>query len=113
MANTYTWSWPALDTVFGPDGDGDENIVTVVHYGYTVADAEETSAQTIGTVGLEKGEDDFIELEDIDEATLTGWVEGALGEERVAELKLELDNRLAEKVTPTQSTVRTMPWDDS
>ena len=35
---------------------------------------------------------------------VTGWVEGIMGEEEVANLKSALDSKIAEEITPTTET---------
>jgi hypothetical protein len=44
-------------------------------------------------------------------AVVVGWVEEDIGEDGLVAMKLKLDAQIAEEVTPTRETSRTMPWE--
>ena len=46
----------------------------------------------------------FVAFADLDAAKVQSWVEAALTSDTVAELKANLDEQIAEKITPTSVT---------
>ena len=46
----------------------------------------------------------FTAFADLTNDQITGWVESALGEDKVTEIKANISNQIAELVTPTQET---------
>ena len=46
----------------------------------------------------------FTAFADLTNDQITGWVESAIGEDEVTELKTNVSNQIAELVTPTQKT---------
>jgi hypothetical protein len=125
MANTYSWSFEALDVELGPDTDDHTDIVMVIHWrytatapppGYTNSDGDEVpyTATNIGTSSIkwEEGEP-WIPYEDLEESDVQAWTEDQIGEVDLAEMQGRLDANIAEQVTPTHETFRTMPWGES
>ena len=114
MANTYSWSFEALDLELGPDAENHTDVVFVIHWRYSATDGEDPphTAQNIGTSSIvwEEG-DPWIEYADLTESDVEGWVEEEIGEDELAEMKLRLDANIEEQVSPTRETNRTMPWD--
>ena len=48
---------------------------------------------------------DFIPFADLTNAKVTEWCETTMGEEKVAEMKANLDAQIAEKINPTSVTL--------
>ena len=116
MANTFSWSFEALDVELGPDAESHTDIVMTIHWRYSATDEEDPphTATAIGTVAMtwEEG-DPWIEFEDLEQSDIEGWVEEDLGEEGFEQMQAGLDAQIEEMVTPTRETKRVMPWDDS
>ena len=63
------------------------------------------SALMYGTQTLDTSDlSSFTAFADLTNDQITGWVESALGEDKVTELKANISNKIAELVTPTQET---------
>jgi hypothetical protein len=71
--------------------DGQEVPYTASVYG-----TQSLSLEDVGT--------DFLPFEDLTNEIVTGWVEGNMGEEEVANLKTSLDSKITEEITPTTET---------
>ena len=54
--------------------------------------------------------DDFVEYDDLTEEIVIGWLKGALGDAKVAEIEAEALAKLEEKLNPTSETVDVFPW---
>ena len=115
MAISYSWSFEALDVELGPDAEDHTDVVYTIHWRYSATDGEDAPhpASSIGTssVKWEEGEP-WIPYEDLTESDVQGWTEEQLGEERIEGMESSLAANIAEQVTPTHETFRTMPWNE-
>ena len=48
----------------------------------------------------------FIPFADLTNATITEWVETTMGEEKVSEMKTNLDNKIESLINPTSVTLQ-------
>lgn len=110
MANTYTWNCKTVDVY--PSYESQTDVVYNVHwilngesdqqdsegnnYKARVYNTQELTLDDVGS--------GFIPFADLTNATVTGWVETALGAEEVAHLKSIIDSIIAEQVNPTSET---------
>ena len=109
MAINYTWN---VSTVDVKEIDGNADTVFNVHWRLTGtddannnADGNPQAATVYGTIGLDTEDlSDFIAFADLTVSDVQGWVEAAMGEDRVTEIKAGLDTTIAELVTPTVQT---------
>ena len=115
MANTYSWTIRQLSYEIGPDSEGHSDVVLSVDWLLKASDEAAPPHEALWS-GLAKvtwdEDDDFIPYEDLTEADVVGWVEEDIGESELADMKSKLDAQIAEEVTPTHETSRTMPWDE-
>ena len=110
MAISYAWDVSTVDTY--PTKDSNSDVVYNVHWRLTATDDanndSEGNPQTAGVYGSQGLDTDsissFVAFADLDAAKVQGWVEAALGADKVTELKAGLDAQIAEKVTPTSVT---------
>ena len=115
MANTYSWTVQQLSYEIGPDPEGHSDVVYSVDWLLTASDEEGPPHEALwsGFTEVTRDEgDDWIPYEDLTEAVVVGWVEEDIGAAELADMKSKLDAQIAEEVTPTHETSRTMPWDD-
>jgi len=103
MAINYTWD---VSTVDVKEIDGNADTVFNVHWRLTgTDDANDESATVYGTIGLDTEDlSDFIAFADLTVSDVQGWVEAAMGEDSITEMKANLDATIAELVTPTVQT---------
>tara|TARA_B100000902_G_C27143479_1_gene829909 strand:+ start:555 stop:875 length:321 start_codon:yes stop_codon:yes gene_type:complete len=100
---TYTWNNKTVDTY--PSLEGNSDVIFNVHWRLTGTDDSDNIGSVYGTQSLETSDlSDFTAFEDITEEDINGWVEEALGEEKVDELKANIDAQIEEKVNPTVVT---------
>ena len=110
MAINYTWDVSTCDTY--PTKGGKSNVVHNVHWRITGTDSSNKdsngnpqTAEVYGSQGLDTSDlSSFTNWSSLDAAKVQGWVEAALGADKVTELKAGLDSQIAEKVTPTSVT---------
>ena len=104
MANTYSWNCRTVDTY--PTQDSLSDVVYNVHWRYTGTDGTNSTTvigtQTISTEDIDS--ESFVSFDDLTHDDIIGWVETAMGTERVAELQASLDSQLTELATPTSVT---------
>ena len=106
MANTYTWSYPQLDTA---PTEGDlSDVIKTIHWRITaVSDSEQDadnnylSVSTYGTTGVEVDDDaDFIAFDSVTKDWCKEKVLASL-DKTEAEMQANLDAQIAEMATPS------------
>ena len=115
MAISYAWSFSALDVELGPDADDHTDVVYTIHWRYTATDGEDPphTAAAIGTASVKWEEGDpWIPYADLTESDVQGWTVEQLGEEQIEAMQASFDAQIAEQITPTHETFRTMPWEE-
>ena len=113
MAINYTWDVSTVDvkeidskadTVFNVHwrltGTDDTNTVKDWQGNDVTATATVYSVQSLDTSDLS----DFTAFSDLTASDVEGWVEAAMGEDKITEMKANLDATIAELVTPTIQT---------
>ena len=108
--NTYTWNCRTVDCY--PTFEDNADVVYNVHWRLNCTsdkvDAEGNPyvASVYGTKAISTEDiKDFIPFADLDNATVTGWVESTMGEEEVAELKSNLDANIESQINPSSVTL--------
>ena len=107
MANTYTWVISQLECY--PQHEGHTDVVFTVHWRRQATDGEHT-ADIYGSQAVTLDPDaPFTPFAQITKAQVEGWLEDAMGAERVAELDATLDKQIkSEKKPPI--TRPALPW---
>ena len=109
MAINYTWN---VSTVDVKEIDSNADTVFNVHWRLTGtddanndADGNPQAATVYGTQSLDTSDlSDFTAFADLTASDVQGWVEAAMGEDKITEMKAGLDANIAELVTPTVQT---------
>ena len=109
MAINYTWD---VSTVDVKEIDGNADTVFNVHWRLTGtddanndADGNPQAATVYGTQSLDTSDlSDFTAFADLTVSDVQGWVEAAMGEDEITNMKANLDATIAELVTPTVQT---------
>ena len=100
---TYTWNNKTVDTY--PNLDGNADVIFNVHWRLTGEDENGNVGSVYGTQSLDTSDlSSFTDFNDVTEEQINGWIETAMGEDRVAELKANIDAQIAEKINPTVVT---------
>ena len=100
---TYTWNNKTVDTY--PSLEGKTDVIFNVHWRLTGQDEDGNVGSSYGTQSLETSDlSNFTAFADITEEDINGWVETALGEEKVTGLKTSIDAQIAEQINPTVVT---------
>ena len=110
MAIGYTWNVSTVDTY--PTLDGNADVVYNVHWRLTAeddanqdADGNNWTATSYGTQSVDTSDlSSFTSFADLTSSDVQGWVETAMGEEAVADLKAGLDAQIEAKINPTSVT---------
>jgi len=110
MAINYAWDVSTVDT--HPTKDSNSDVVYNVHWRLTAtddanndADGNPQTSSVYGSQGLDTDDiSSFTAFADLTSSDVQGWVEAALGADKVTELKSGLDAQIAEKITPTSVT---------
>lgn len=104
---TYTWVFPSLDVA--PSEGGMTNVVKSVYWRLGASDGTNMT-DIYGTQTLASPDPNaFLAFDDLTEATVQGWVEAAMGEERVAQMKAALDAQL-ERIANPPIVTQNPPW---
>jgi len=113
MTINYTWD---VSTVDVKEIDGNADTVFNVHWRLTGTDDANTvkdmsdndvaaAATVYGTIGLDTEDlSDFTAFADLTVSDVQGWVEAAMGEEAVTNIKAGLDAQIEELVNPVVQT---------
>ena len=100
MAKTYTWKISDLERQLA------DGFVETVHWRLYCAEGE-NSLSNYGSVNLDRPET-LIPYNDLTEDVVIGWVEAALGETTVADMKTNLSAQVDLLVTPEKTYGK--PW---
>jgi hypothetical protein len=111
MAATYFWTINPLEAY--PTASGEIDVVFTAHWQLhateTVGETTYT-AQSIGTQGLTyTSGSSFTPFEELTLEQVQGWVENAMGEEQVNNMKAGLATQIANQINPPVLTL-TSPW---
>lgn len=101
---TYTWDCKTVDTY---PSQGDLNDVVYNVHWRMIAEKDGVSATIIGTQSLtveDVDAEDFIEFEDLTHEQVIEWVESAMGEDRVQEIKDAAKAQLEDLIAPKSVT---------
>ena len=107
MAINYAWDVSTVDTY--PTKDSNSDVVYNVHWRLTAtddanndADGNPQTSNVYGSQGLDTDSiSSFTAFADLTSSDVQGWVEAAMGADKVTALKAGLDAQIAEKITPT------------
>ena len=110
MAISYAWDCKTCDTY--PTKSGKSNVVHNVHWRLTAtddtnkdSDGNNLTASCHGAQSLDTSDlSSFKNWSSLTNSDVQGWVETALGSDKVTELKAGLDAQIAEKVSPSSVT---------
>ena len=111
MAVSYFWTINPLEAY--PTASGETDVVFTAHWqlhATETVDEKTYTAQSIGTQGLtyEAGTP-FTPFEELTLPQVQGWVENAMGEEQVNNMKASLATNIANQINPPVVTL-TSPW---
>ena len=111
MANTYSWNCRTVDCY--PTFEEETDVVYNAHWRLTATSEEVDTngnpyvASIYGTQVISTDDiSDFIPFADLTNATITEWVETTMGEEKVTEMKSNLDNKIESLINPTSVTLQ-------
>jgi hypothetical protein len=100
---TYTWNNKTVDTY--PSLEGETSVIFNVHWRLAGTDDSDNTGSVYGTQSLETSDlSNFTAFADITEEQINGWTEAALGEEKVAKLKANIDAQVEQQINPTVVT---------
>ena len=109
MAITYTWNVNTVDVY--PSEEGHSNVIYNVHWRLNATDTEVDAegnpyvASVYGTQSLDTSDlSNFTDFDSVTSSQVQGWVEAAMGEEAVQNLKDGLDAQIAALITPSSVT---------
>lgn len=111
MAISYNWTINPLEAY--PTASGETDVVFTAHWQFHATetiDDKTYSATSIGTQSLtyESGSV-FTPFHELTLEQVSGWVENAMGEERVEAMKSSLANQIANQINPPSVTLNA-PW---
>ena len=110
MAISYSWNVSTVDTY--PTHNSESDVVYNVHWRLNAtddanndADGNPQTASVYGSQAVDTSDlSSFTAFADLTASDVQGWVESALGADKVTEMKASLDAQIAEKITPTSVT---------
>ena len=109
MSISYEWNVNTVDVY--PSEEGHSNVIYLVHWRLNATDTEVDAegnpyvASVYGTQSLDTSDlSNFTNFESVTSSQVQGWVETAMGEEEVANLKAALDSQIENQKNPTSVT---------
>lgn len=108
MANTYVWQFERLDVY--PTYETVTNAVQSIHWRLNADDGLGHAASVYGeNVTGPVDVNNFIPFASLTATIVQGWLDALLGTAGVAEIKADLDRRIAEAVSPSIQAMAP-PW---
>jgi hypothetical protein len=111
MAVSYFWTINPLEAY--PTASGETDVVFTAHWQLHATeevDGTTYTAQSIGTQGLTyTSGSSFTPFEELTLEQVQGWVENAMGEEQVNNMKAGLATQIANQINPPVLTLQS-PW---
>lgn len=105
---TYTWEFPRFAA--HPTLKGMSNVVYNVEFILSATDGEGHGAQVFGSVGIpEPDPETYKPFNLLTQDAVQVWVEAAMGEEVLADYKLNLENQIEQQKAPAIVTLN-KPW---
>ena len=115
MAISYTWDVKTVDTYPSHTDDNSNtqsDVIYNVHWRLTGeddanndADGNPQQGSVYGSINLDVSDlSTFTAFDSVTTSNVQGWVESALGSDKVTSLKSNIDAQISEKVTPTTET---------
>lgn len=105
---TFTWEFPRFSA--HPSLNGLNNVVYNIEFILTVSDGLGHGAQIFESVGIsEPDQENFKPFNLLTQRVVQEWVEQALGEEKLYELKLNLFNQIQNQIEPP-TVLLNRPW---
>lgn len=107
MNNTYTWTINSMYTMQQPDPDYVVNVL------WTLTGTDGTHTASIdGNCRFDSDqESEFVPYDQLTEEIVIGWVQNALGENGVANMKANVDGQIGSIVNPPVAPqVTPLPW---
>lgn len=103
MTIKYTWRFPNADVI--PGKDGKQDVVYRIHWRLLGSDDSGNFSEVYGVVNIPTADlTTFTEFQDLTHDQVQEWVEANLGTERVKELRLLVERKINEQVSPTSLT---------
>ena len=99
MANTYSWVISQLEAY--PEHEGHSDVVFTVHWRRQATDGNGHTGDVYGSQSVTLDPDaPFTPYADLTQAEVEGWLEAAMGAERVAEMDASLDKQIEDQINP-------------
>jgi hypothetical protein len=109
MAISYTWDVNTVDVY--PTDEGHSNVIYNVHWRLNATDTQVDAegdpytASVYGAQVLDTSDlSNFTDFDNVTSSQVQGWVESAMGAEKVQSLKDVLDAKIADEINPTSET---------
>lgn len=107
MSNTYNWVISHLDCY--PQHNGKQDVVFNVHWRRQASDGLHM-ADVYGTQAIAFNPSaPFTLFADLTQLQIGGWLEDAMGADRLAEIDAVLDGQISDQINPPVVTLPT-PW---
>ena len=108
MTNTYTWVISQLDAY--PQHEGHTDVVFTVHWRRQATDGNGHTGDIYGSQAVTlDAEAPFTPYADLTFEQVCGWLEDAMGAERVTEMDAALDQQIENQINPPV-VVLPLPW---
>ena len=110
MSNTYSWVISSLQAY--PQHEGKENVVFMVNWRREATDGQhEVNIPGIQAITFNPN-DTFIPYAELKKSDVEGWMEEAIGANKIAEIDAELDKNLDAIINPPVINPA-LPWQEN
>jgi len=107
MANTYSWLISQLECY--PQHENETDVVFTVHWRRQATDGTH-NADIYASQSIEfNPADTFTPYAQLTQAEVEGWLEAAMGADRITEMDAVLDNQIADQINPPIIRPK-LPW---
>ena len=103
----YTWNFTKF--VVLPNYNSLEKVVKTIHWEFIGKNEDDVYAKIEGSTDISEPDNIFVNFDNLTHAIVEEWIVNVIGEKRIAEFKLAIEEKIDEIVTP-KKIILLPPW---
>jgi hypothetical protein len=103
----YTWNFTKF--VVLPNYNSLEKVVKTIHWEFIGKNEDDVYAKIEGSTDISEPDNIFVNFDNLTHAIVEEWIVNVIGEERIAEFKLAIEEKIDDIVAP-KKIILLPPW---
>jgi hypothetical protein len=103
----YTWNFTKF--VVLPNYNSLEKVVKTIHWEFIGKNEDDVYATVEGSTDISEPDNTFVNFDNLTHAIVEEWIVNVIGEERIAEFKLAIEEKIDDIVAP-KKIILLPPW---